>query len=201
MRIALWLTAALVVASAVAAQDVIEWSGERRLAKEDFKGRVPASASRASLSSLNIDVSWQCQGSRLVANARATFDPGRSWWLSAQGNIWEGVGERTSGVSRSHLDVRRSAQLRDMQLLEHEQLHFDLTEIAVRKIRKRFEDLKGACADPAGPVELQPFVAEIDRELQEEQRRYDRETDHGTNAAAQEHWKRTIRPQLGLPAR
>jgi hypothetical protein len=44
-------------------------------------------------------------------------------------------------------------------------------------------------------------VAEIDRELQEEQRRYDRETDHGTNAVAQAHWRSTIRQQLGLPAR
>jgi hypothetical protein len=44
-------------------------------------------------------------------------------------------------------------------------------------------------------------VADVDRELQDEQRRYDRETDHGTNGVAQDQWTRTIRQQLGLPAR
>jgi hypothetical protein len=201
MRIALWLTAVLCAASAVAAQGVIEWSSGRRLAKDDFRGRVPATTSRTSLSWLDIDTSWHCEGTTLLATARVTFDPARSWWRSAQGNIWEGAGQRTSGVSRTHLEVRRSVVQRDMQLLEHEQLHFDLAEVAARKIRKRFDELKGACADPAGPVELPAFVADVDRELQEEQRRYDRETDHGTNGAAQDQWTRTIRQQLGLPAR
>jgi hypothetical protein len=39
-------------------------------------------------------------------------------------------------------------------------------------------------------------VAQADRELQEEQRRYDRETSHGINARAQEQWKRRIGAML-----
>ena len=107
--------------------------------------------------------------------------------------------ERTSGVSRTHVEARRGMVQRDLQLLEHEQLHFDLTEIAVRRIRKRFVELKSACDDPDGREELRHMIAEIDRELQEEQCRYDRETSHGTNAVAQDQWKRRIRKQLEQP--
>ena len=182
MRIGLWVAVVLSSASSLRAQDLIEWSTERPLSMQDFKGRPPADSSRASLSWLNIDVSWQCEGHTLVADVRATFDPGRSWWRPAE-------------------DGWQAANQRDRRLLEHEQLHFDLAEIAARKLRKRFEDLEDACADPAAQAELQPVVAEIDRELQEEQRRYDRETDHGTNHVAQEGWRRTIRRRLGLPSR
>ena len=47
------------------AQNVIEWSAARRLTKDDFKGRVPASAENSSLSWLNIDASWECEEGRL----------------------------------------------------------------------------------------------------------------------------------------
>lgn len=199
MRMASWLVAICCAASTVTAQHVIEWSSEKRLSKDDFKGRVPANAPNASLSWLNIDASWECEAGELFGTARATFDPARSWWRTAQGNIWEGAGERTSGVSRTHVEARRGMVQRDMQLLEHEQLHFDLTEIAVRRIRKRFVDVKSACDDPDRREDLRHAIAEIDRELQEEQSRYDRETSHGTNPVAQDQWKRRIRKQLEQP--
>lgn len=195
----MWVLAGVCVAPVVAAQTVIEWSSERRLSKDDFKGRVPVSAANTSLSWLNIDATWECEAGELFGTARATFDPARSWWRSAQGNIWEGAGERTSGVNRTHVEARRSVVQRDMQLLEHEQLHFDLTELAVRRIRERFDKLKDACGEPGGTEGLQPAIAQIDRELQEEQSRYDRETNHGTNPVAQDQWKRRIRQQLGQP--
>jgi hypothetical protein len=144
---------------------------------------------------LNIDASWECEAGELIAMARATFDPSRSWWRTAQGNIWE-PSERTSGVNRTHVDARRNMVQRDMQLLEHEQLHFDLAELAARRIRKRFVDLKDACADSDQGDDLRDAIGEIDRELQAEQNRYDHETGHGTKPAAQDQWKRRIRKQL-----
>jgi len=183
MRTALWvLGAAIALASAALAQDVIEWSSERRLSKADFKGRVPASAGNASMSWLNIDLSWGCEAGELVASARATFDPSRSWWRPASGNIWQA--EKGSAVQR------------DAQLLQHEQTHFDLTEIAVRRIRKRLDELKDACEEPGGTEAVPHDVAKIDRELQEEQRRYDRETGHGTNVSAQARWTARVKRLL-----
>jgi Bacterial protein of unknown function (DUF922) len=193
MRIVSWLVGIVCVVTPLAAQNVIEWSSDRPLSKEDFKGRVPPSAPNASLSWLNIDASWECEAGELIAAARATFDPSRSWWRTPQGNVWE-TAERTSGVNRTHVDARRSLLQREMQLLEHEQLHFDLTELAARRIRKRFVDVKDACAERTD--DLRDAIADIDRALQTQQSLYDRETAHGTNAAAQDQWKRRIRKEL-----
>ena len=109
--------------------------------------------------------------------------------------MWGSAGERASS-SQAQQEARRSALQRDMQLLEHEQLHFDIAEVAVRKIRARFADFKNACAEPGGTEPIQQMVVEADRELQEEQQRYDRETGHGINARAQEQWRRRIRALL-----
>jgi hypothetical protein len=193
MRIAACLLAALCAMPVALAQGVIEWSAQRRLSRADFKGRVPMSTSPASMSALNIDATWQCQGGELSGTARATFDPARSWWRSTNANVWEDFGERRTGVERTHIDVRRTALHRDARLLEHEQLHFDLTEIAARKIRRRFDDLKESCSGDGGDGAVKDAVSQIERELEEEQRRYDRETAHGSNEVAQAQWTDRVR--------
>ena len=196
MRITAWLVAALCATAATGlAQEAIEWSVERRLTRADFKGRVPATAANASLSWINIEASWECEDGALAATARATFDPSRSWWRNARGNVWGSAGERMSS-SQAQQQARRSAQQLDMQLLEHEQLHFDIAEVAVRKIRARFGDFTNACAEADGTGPIQQTVAQADRELQAEQARYDRETGHGVNARVQEQWARRIRTLL-----
>jgi hypothetical protein len=177
------------------AQEAIEWSRERRLSKNDFKGRVPVSAQNASMSAIAIDTSWACERGTLVTSARATFDPSQSWWRNAQGGVWSRASERTSS-SQAQLEARRGGVERDMQLLEHEQIHFDIAEVAVRKIRERFQSFVNACAAPGDTVAIQQMVAQADRELQEEQQRYDRETGHGINARAQDAWRRRVRALL-----
>ena len=131
------------------------------------------------------------------ARVRATFDPVAFVVAGAPGNIWEGAGERASGASSDPAGRRRSVVQRDMQLLEHEQVHFDLAESggpadqnAVRGSEGR---VRGAWrhANASGRRSR-----DIDRELQEEQRRYDRETGHGTNEAAQARWGDRVRKLL-----
>ncbi|MEO5742874.1 MAG: DUF922 domain-containing protein, partial [Vicinamibacterales bacterium] len=122
---------------------------------------------------------------------RAAFDPSRSWWRTAQGSVWGSAGERMSSTQAQQA-ARSSALQRDIQLLDHEQLHFDIAEVMVRKIRARFEGFKNACADAGGTDPIQQIVADADREFQEEQQRYDRETSHGVDARAQQQWKRKV---------
>jgi hypothetical protein len=195
MRITACLAAVLCAVSVGLAQEAIEWSPERKLTKDDFKGRVPANAANTSLSWINIETEWECEADELIATARATFDPSRSWWRSSHGNIWGSAGERMSS-SRAQQEARRNVMQLDLQLLEHEQLHFDIAEATVRRIRARFAEFKDVCAAPGGTAPIQQMIARIDRELQEEQQRYDRETRHGVNARAQEQWKRRIRALL-----
>jgi len=94
------------------------------------------------------------------------------------------------------MQARRNIMQLDRQLLDHEQLHFDLAELAARKIRKRFGEFKDACLDPGGTEPIQTMVIEADRELQEEQSRYDLETGHGTNMRAQDQWAQRVRALL-----
>ena len=180
MRIAPALLAILCAAASPLAQEIIEWSAERRLVKDDFRGRAPANAANASLSWLNIDAAWECQAGVLITSARATFDPSRSWWRTSGGNTWDRRAARQG-----------SLQL-DLQLLEHERLHFDIAETAARKLRRRFKEFTDACGDADGIESIGKMVVEVDRELQEDQERYDRETRHGIDARAQDRWKRSV---------
>jgi hypothetical protein len=206
MRISGWLL--LLVATLVSAgsatvtgQEVIEWSSARRLSKDDFKGRVPISGPAEAVSSINIDASWECEAGELSAGVRATFNPAQSWWRIGRGNIWGAANDRRANASRAQLNARTSMMQRDAQLLEHEQLHFDLAEIAARRIRARFEEFRNGCAEPGRTEPIAQIIAEIDRDLQDEQLRYDRETAYGTNAEAQDRWRRRVLQLLAdLPA-
>ena len=173
----------------------IQWSPERRLTKDDFKGRVPLNAPSASMSWIHIETEWECKDDTFVATARATFDPSQSWWSNARGSVWGNPGERVSSTQALQ-NARRSAMELDLQLLDHEQLHFDIAEVTARKIRARFADFKNACVEAGGTDPVSLMVAQADRELQEEQQRYDRETGHGVNARAQDQWKRRVRALL-----
>jgi hypothetical protein len=195
MRIIVCLAALLWVAPLAHAQSGFEWSPTRRLMKEDFRGRVPVQARNSSMSWLHIETSWECVVGELVASAHAIFDPSQSWWRTSYGNIWGNAGERTT-ASQAQMQARRNVMQLDRQLLDHEQLHFDLAELAARKIRKRFGEYKDACLDPGGTEPIQTMVIEVDRELQEEQTKYDLETGHGTNVRAQDRWAQRVRAML-----
>jgi Bacterial protein of unknown function (DUF922) len=195
MRITACLLALLYAGAVLVAQMEIPWSPARKLRKDDFKARVPLNAPSASMSWIHVETEWMCKDGTLVATALAMFDPSRSWWRDTRGSVWSTAGDRTSSAD-AQLEARRNMVQLDMQLLEHEQLHFDIAEVTVRKIRARFQDFKNACAEAGGTDPIQQMVAEVDRELQDEQQRYDRETGHGVNARAQDQWRRRIHALL-----
>jgi len=193
MKPAVRLLVLLLSAACVYAAAPIEWSKNVRLTQRDFRSSVPPSAIDTAHSWVGLDVSWECREREARSHALATFDPDQSWWRSGTPSIWGGIDE---GLSRSQLENRRTAAERDEDLLRHEQLHFDLTELAARKIRKQFEDLSRACATPAGDGRIGAAVADIERAWTDEQSRYDKDTDHGANRVAQRQWELRVRRQL-----
>jgi predicted secreted Zn-dependent protease len=90
--------------------------------------------------------------------------------------------------------VRPGAE--DDALLRHEQTHFDLTELAARRLRKHLAELRDPCIDTATPREIDRVIAEHGQQWEQEQKLYDRQTGHGTNAARQQFWDRQTREQL-----
>ena len=188
---------------ATAQQGPIEWSPERKLTIQDFKAPVPrkprqGNVPTGALSFLRIEASFTCRGDRLDASAKAVFLPAQSWWAGAQSQMWERVRDSKSWLAASRRDLEMKQLIEDAneELLEHEQLHFDMAEIAARKIRKRLDEEKGACGAGGDDTPLHRFVGEVTRDFREEQARYDQETKHGTFLLAQGRWESRVKAAL-----
>ena len=141
------------------------------------------------MSAITIEASWECEGGALVTvgprDVRAVAI------VVAELVRWR-VGKRRRADEQQSGATDGAAQplQRDSQLLEHEQIHFDIAEVTVRK-SGALRGLQDACAEAGGPIDSADGRPGRSR-IQEEQQRYDRETGHGTNARAQEQWKRRI---------
>lgn len=72
-------------------------------------------------------------------------------------------------------------------LLDHEQLHFDITELITRKIRKVISQYPDASVNEKYRIYLRSV-----REFSRMQNRYDRETDHGLRPVRQQKWKNKV---------
>jgi Bacterial protein of unknown function (DUF922) len=177
----------LPAAQILRADSLIEWTADRTLTRRDFKGRIPSRSSDASRSWVLIDASWECKDGVGSSQARAVFDPDRSWWKDSTPNLWRGIDDAAAPRTRS--DGERA-------LLAHEQLHFDLTEVWARKVRAALADLPTACKTREGINRMETTIAALEREWQAEQVRYDRETDHGADARRQAAWEAKTRQSL-----
>jgi hypothetical protein len=95
----------------------------------------------------------------------------------------------------------------DLRLLDHEQGHFDITEINVRGAKKRFEQLIADKKLIGHGADERSAVADLDKKVhdemqkvfdreQAEQIEYDRATRHGRDFAAQAERRAKIRETL-----
>jgi len=84
-------------------------------------------------------------------------------------------------------------------VLSHEQLHFDISELYARRLRRR---LQTAEFTDRVKAEVRQIFAEVNRQLSEFQDRYDGETDFSRNREAQLAWNRAVARMLSeLPVR
>lgn len=83
---------------------------------------------------------------------------------------------------------------RDNMALEHEQLHFDITWLVALRFQQRIKTMELTAEDFDSIIQYQ--YIESFREMNKLQEAYDRETNHGQDAGAQQHWKRSIRDAL-----
>lgn len=80
-------------------------------------------------------------------------------------------------------------------ILKHEQVHFDITEIYARKMRQRIAATDFTRVRDV-VKEIQKIYDKIMAEWQREEERYDKETQHGINAATQNTWNERVAAQL-----
>lgn len=81
-------------------------------------------------------------------------------------------------------------------LLSHEQLHFDITELHARKLRKNLSeiDVEDLGKDPR--KDLNRLYEIVEKERAAMQLKYDRETGHSTNREAQVKWQEYVKREI-----
>ncbi len=82
---------------------------------------------------------------------------------------------------------------KDAYLLAHEQLHFDISELHARKLRKALEEYK---LTKNVKQDLQKIYKTIETERHEMQQKFDQESRHSMQKDAEEKWQRFVRAEL-----
>ncbi|MEQ9169109.1 MAG: DUF922 domain-containing protein [Fulvivirga sp.] len=83
-------------------------------------------------------------------------------------------------------------------LLEHEQLHFDISELHARKLKKAFGEYHFS---KSPKKEIEKIFNKINKERAEMQVKYDHESDHSKNKLAQAKWKAFVKAELSTLSR
>ncbi|NER12241.1 DUF922 domain-containing protein [Leptobacterium flavescens] len=151
-------------------EEFIEWSEDRKLTWADFKGDpdydTDAAATTASGISYKLSAGITGDKVNLKCEVKTYFYPQSSWYKK---------------------------ELSDSIVLSHEQLHFDITELHARKLRKRIEE-GSFTADVK--AEVRAIYAEVNDALRLKQRAYDNATDFSRDHPKQREWGILIKKEL-----
>jgi len=143
-------------------QDTIYWRKDYKLSWSDFKGKPTVTSSHRAVTSSGITYSWSLHDSGAYFKAAAFFITNRSW----------------------------TKTVKDTNTLNHEQGHFDITEIYARKLLGALQQLdwdKKATKQTITQVAEKTIAQKNDF-----QKQYDFETSFGINREAQNKWDELI---------
>ena len=169
---AIFLLLLCVLSAAVRAQEVaaLPWDANRKLTWEDFRARPFETAWAAATTASGISYEYSgkehAEGYELTFEIGAFFYPDKSWYQPA---------------------------LCNPNVLAHEQLHFDISELFARKMRKEVANTRFTHKARA---EVQAIYKKILKDLSEFQARYDRETDYSRNLEKQLLWQEKVARSL-----
>jgi hypothetical protein len=147
------------------------WSDDLQLQWEDFNGTPTRGTTVVAVtaSGLSFGFSTKMTETQLVeytAFVDAHFYPDKSWYVK----------ERANSV-----------------ILDHERLHFDITELHARKFKQRIAQTK---FDLRINSQMERIHNTITDDLRQMQQKYDTETDHSQNVDKQKEWQKFIKVQL-----
>lgn len=149
------------------------WNESKKLTWADFRGKPDKNSDAVALTASGITFGYsyrQQKGSgeiiSFTTEVNAYFYPKMSWYHRDRANNY---------------------------ILAHEQLHFDLTELYVRKFRKAVKDLP---ITKSIKSDLKKLQKEINSALSEAQNKYDFETNHSIIPDAQQKWIDSISIEL-----
>ena len=144
----------------------ITWSSSRKLTWDDFQKEADANDPLHAMASTNIAVSATCRNNVMTYDVKCQFAQNESW-------------------TKNKVSV---------DLLQHEQLHFDITEVYARQLRQKLSQQKSLCT--GDKTKFKAVVNKVFADWQKAQVRYDNESNHGINDAKQAAWAETVATQL-----
>jgi hypothetical protein len=144
----------------------IEWDENRKLTWSDFRGKPNKISRNEALTDSGMSIGLECNEQTSEVTIECFFDPKKSWSKNEKSDY----------------------------LLAHEQLHFDITELFVRKLRKQIDKLGDDCQKLNNYIEeyynknYKAFVAY--------QHAYDSESRHSLNKEKQAYWEKKVAREL-----
>jgi hypothetical protein len=143
----------------------IEWSPVKRLTWDDYLAKPSSLSDAAAITSTALGVEYHLKNNSLTYTITCRFSKTSSW-------------------GRHKTDY----------ILQHEQGHFDITELFARKLAKELKVYK------FNPRKYQDDVSKIYKKLMDEkeeyQNKYDKETDFSRNKEQQVEWLEKIKDEL-----
>ncbi len=145
------------------------WQENKPLTFQQFKGPVDIRSRFVSSTNTTLDLHIVTQKNNMAVDVSTYFDPAKSW-------------------------IKSNATA---DILKHEQLHFDITEIYARELRKKVKSLERLGYNKnVLQTEIRQAFSSIAASMRNEQIRYDNETNHSTIADMQKRWTDSVAIRL-----
>jgi hypothetical protein len=151
--------------------DLIEWSDTRKLVWADFTGSLPEDAMQ------NAAVT-NC-GFGYSSNKMTVFNKPELTVLN---------------VFNRKLSWVKSNQVYRQELLEHEQLHFDISELYARKLRKEFASTNFTYFNVKKKTES--IYNQVQKQYLQRQQEYENESNYSLDKQKQAEWIKKIKEEL-----
>ncbi len=148
-------------------EEQIIWNNPQLLTWNDFKGKPIKNSIHGAITSSGFKFEYSYQKGNLIVKSFAFFLPKKSWVKP--------IAKNEAG-------------------LKHEQGHFDISEIYVRKFRKTLSEEK--LTPKKFQMQISKIYASTKAELKTFQNLYDKETEHHLNKVKQLEWNAKIAQQL-----
>jgi len=149
--------------------DIIYWTADQQLSWTDFEGQPRYEYKGVSaLTSSGIDYYTGCQDGKIIYKVQSYFEKKESW-------------------------VKDEA--RTNHHLQHEQLHFDITELNARRLRKALSKQTFKCDEIEA---FHDFVDQYIQKWEHEQKAFDALSRHSLDRKKQREWRFRIALEMNL---
>jgi len=142
------------------------WTEIKKLTWADFQGVPIENAAEVAMATSSVEYSYYTKNKQVFWTVLAKYYPKLSWSKKSKQSAY---------------------------ILQHEQLHFDITELYARLFRKRLAENIKSTGDLS---KISGISSTIMKEWQEEQDDYDKETNHSMNEKKQAEWNLNLKQRL-----